>query len=278
MILDNWLAEQVKRAYLQRIEQMPDQNNNLNNKQSAIIFAPHQDDETLGCGGTILLKRMAGAEIKIVFMTDGRTSHSQFIPVDQLIEIREQEALAAGAKLGVDRQQITFLRYPDGELGNFYEPAVQRVCHILKKHQPAQVFIPYRREFPPDHLSTNQIVLSALASLNMNTEVFEYPIWFWFHWPWVSAYQPSRYWTKHVIKNSLQAGFGLKLIQDFQYAIMIESVIREKRSALEQYKSQMTRLIPNPAWPTLSDVAAGKFLSCFFQKKEMFLHYPFQRR
>jgi hypothetical protein len=26
-------------------------------KTSAIVFAPHQDDETLGCGGTVILKR-----------------------------------------------------------------------------------------------------------------------------------------------------------------------------------------------------------------------------
>src|SRR5687768_6580034 len=37
--------------------------------RSAMVFAPHPDDETLGCGGTILQKRRAGASMRIVFMT-----------------------------------------------------------------------------------------------------------------------------------------------------------------------------------------------------------------
>ena len=37
----------------------------------AIVFAPHPDDETLGCGGTILKKRSLGAPVEVVFLTDG---------------------------------------------------------------------------------------------------------------------------------------------------------------------------------------------------------------
>jgi hypothetical protein len=45
----------------------------------AIIFAPHQDDETLGCGGTIIRKKQAGANLQIVFMTDGCRSHAHLM-------------------------------------------------------------------------------------------------------------------------------------------------------------------------------------------------------
>ena len=48
-------------------------------KRSAIFFSPHQDDETLGCGGTIIRKKRMGAEVKIVFMTDGCNSHPHLI-------------------------------------------------------------------------------------------------------------------------------------------------------------------------------------------------------
>jgi len=36
-----------------------------------IIFAPHPDDETLACSGTIIKKIAEGCEVYIVFMTDG---------------------------------------------------------------------------------------------------------------------------------------------------------------------------------------------------------------
>lgn len=216
---------------------------------------------------------MAGAEVRLVFMTDGRTSHSQFIPENELIQIREQEALAAGEKLGIGKEQVTFLRFRDGELHNFHEPAVQQVLSILQKHQPEQVFIPYRGDNQPDHLATNQIVRAALRSAKIQTMVYEYPVWFWFHWPWIPIWQRSRQLTKSSILNTLRAGFGLKLMKDFQDTVTIETVLKEKQAALDQYQSQMTQLVPDPAWPTLSNFDDGNFLACFFQKKEIFLRY-----
>ena len=256
-----------------RIERLPDATERHAADQSAIVFAPHEDDETLGCGGTLLLKRVAGAEVRLVFMTDGRTSHSQFIPENELIQIREKEALAAGSKLGIGEELVTFLRFRDGELHRFHAQAVQQVLSILQEYQPEQVFIPYRGDSQPDHLATNQIVRSALRLANRQAMVYEYPVWFWFHWPWIPIWQRSRQLTKSSILNTLRAGFGLKLMKDFQDTVTVETVLEEKRAVLDQYQSQVTHLIPDPAWPTLSNFDGGDFLACFFQKKEIFLRY-----
>ncbi|MEO1183999.1 MAG: PIG-L family deacetylase, partial [Cyanobacteria bacterium J06636_27] len=40
------------------------------NKKSALVFSPHQDDETIGCGGMIALKRSQAIPVKVVFLTD----------------------------------------------------------------------------------------------------------------------------------------------------------------------------------------------------------------
>jgi LmbE family N-acetylglucosaminyl deacetylase len=42
-------------------------------EKSILVFAPHPDDETLGCGGTIANRVREGHEVEIFFMTDGRT-------------------------------------------------------------------------------------------------------------------------------------------------------------------------------------------------------------
>jgi len=60
-------------------------------RRPALIVAPHQDDETLGCGGTIALKRRAGAEVCIVFLTDGSRSHPA-MEREKLARIREDAA------------------------------------------------------------------------------------------------------------------------------------------------------------------------------------------
>ncbi len=45
------------------------------NQQLAMVFSPHQDDETLGCGGMIARKREQGIPVVVTFLTDGRGSH-----------------------------------------------------------------------------------------------------------------------------------------------------------------------------------------------------------
>ncbi len=93
----------VRHRYLKQIDRLePLSDQDL--AENAIIFSPHQDDETLGCGGTIIRKHEAGAKIKIVFMTDGSRSHHRFIPEDELIMLRQQEAIKAAQILGVAKK------------------------------------------------------------------------------------------------------------------------------------------------------------------------------
>lgn len=41
---------------------------------SAVIIAPHPDDETLGCGGVASKKFSSGADIRFIFVADGSAS------------------------------------------------------------------------------------------------------------------------------------------------------------------------------------------------------------
>jgi len=76
----------------------------LNNK--ILIFAAHQDDETIGCGGTIAKWSSEGREIEVCFMTDGGTGIEQGCDVkikNNIIDVRLQEASQACEILGVTR-------------------------------------------------------------------------------------------------------------------------------------------------------------------------------
>ena len=70
-------------------------------KEKIIVFAPHPDDETLGCGGTIAKRIVEGYEVIIVIMTDGRHSYLEMLGIDkdptpnELKEIRKEEVKRA---------------------------------------------------------------------------------------------------------------------------------------------------------------------------------------
>ncbi|MEM2914808.1 MAG: PIG-L family deacetylase, partial [Candidatus Bathyarchaeia archaeon] len=50
--------------------------------KKVLIFAPHPDDETFGCGGTIAKRVSEGYEVFIIVMTDGRYAYLKLLGVE----------------------------------------------------------------------------------------------------------------------------------------------------------------------------------------------------
>jgi LmbE family N-acetylglucosaminyl deacetylase len=242
--------------------------------RSAVVFAPHQDDEVLGCGGTIIRKLRAGAKVTIVFMTDGSASHPHLIPGDEMKRIRTEEALAACRLLGVGGEDVLFLGFQDGQLGSHLDEAEQRVGDLLRRLQPAEVFIPHYHDGSPDHLATTRAVLAALRAHLPTATVYEFPVWLWCHWPWIGL--PSR--LSEIPTNLQRSAEGnSRLVWDCRYFVRVGDLLDLKRAALDQHKSQLVRLRPDPSWFILGDVSNGQWLDCFFQEREIFYrHDPFE--
>ena len=247
-------------------------------KSAVFVFSPHQDDETLGCGGTIIKKKRAGAQVKIVYMTDGRKSHAHLISEEKLKVIRANEALKACELLGLEENDVIFLEYRDGELTENQNSAIRKVSRILNFHKPKEIFIPHHKEpslWAKDHGATSRIVMSALQAYDRTLTVYEYPVWLWYH-------QPLNFTSMSNAKETL---IGLKpsfiskliLLKDFRYSVYIGDVLQLKHAALNQHRSQMTRLVPDPRWTTLGDLLNGEFLECFFQQYEIFHRHTHSR-
>lgn len=240
-------------------------------RRPAVVFSPHFDDETLGCGGTIIKKKRARANVKIVFMTDGSKSHRLLIAEDELKAIRASEGLAASRSLGLNACDVFFLGFEETKLSEHVDSATERVTEILLRQQPDEIFIPYHKEpslWSKDHFVTNRIVVSALKMYGRKVTIYEYPVWFWRHWPWTSIPIGTPWEILSFLKNGLVS--PLSLLREFRCSVYIGDVLELKRVALDNYRSQMTRLIPDPRWRTLGDVSNGEFLECFFQEYEVF--------
>ncbi len=150
-----------------------------------LVVAPHQDDESLGCGGAIALLRRAGIPVTILFISDGTGSHpnSRAYPPQRLRDTREAEALAALALLGVRQEAVTFLRLPDtavpfpGQSG--FTAAAASVGAALDMAAPQTILLPWRRDPHGDHRAAWALVHAALAGQTMCPRLLEYPIWVW---------------------------------------------------------------------------------------------------
>ena len=155
--------------------------------QSTVVFAPHPDDEALGCGGLIAHLTDRNQTVHVVFVSDGAMSHPNSVkyPRAARIALREQEARDACRVLGVAEDFVHFLRLPDGavprrpdEAGQF-EAAVRQVAEYLTEWKVDTIVVPWRRDAHPDHQATWAICRSAADRHRTTYRWIEYPVWMW---------------------------------------------------------------------------------------------------
>jgi LmbE family N-acetylglucosaminyl deacetylase len=239
----------------------------------AIVFAPHPDDECLGCGGMILRKIATGAAVDLVFVSDGAASHAGLMAPACLRRRRMLEGRAAAARLGVPDERVTFLGYPDGVLSRSQARATADVVALLEARPPKQVFVPHAEEPPDDHRAVRSIVLEALSIQHHSVQVLEYPIWWWFHWPWTRLSLRPTPLRRDLWRATLRHAFGLRPARVFNRWVHLNGLLERKRAALAEHASQMTRLDGSAEWPVLDDVADGDFLARLLNDKEFFTTY-----
>jgi LmbE family N-acetylglucosaminyl deacetylase len=233
----------------------------------AVVFAPHPDDEALACGGTILLKKRAGAPVHLVFMTDGSRSHPALIEPRELREMRRAEALEAAARLGIAPGEVTLLDFEDSRLAAHRAAAVERVGAILRSVPVEQVFVPHPRDGNPDHRATCRIVRAALAAGARPVAVYEYTVYLWSLWPWADP--PAEGGAVRRLVGVLRgASWTLRFLLTFRHCVPLAPVLEGKRAAVAAHRSQMTPLAAG--WTTLADWRHGEFLPWFFRDCEFF--------
>lgn len=240
-------------------------------ERPAVVVAPHFDDETLGCGGLIALKRRAGARVRVIFMSDGSMSHARHMDGRRLAEIRAGEGLAACAALGVAADDVLMLNLPETRLDQHLETATARLAELLAEARPTELFVPYWRDPPPDHRATTVAALAAARQARLEIIIYEYPIWYWEHWPWVRPPVSNlRQGLRAARRSLLSLAMGLGQLRCH---VEIATALADKQAALARHRSQTQRLISDADWRTLADVAGGDFLDCLLQEREWFYRH-----
>ena len=202
----------------------------------AMVIAPHQDDETLACGGLIARKRHEGLPVHVVFITDGSASHPghpQLGP-PALAALRAAEARQATTRLGVERGAVHFLNEPDGTLKTISpvrrEALVDQLAALMRTINPGEIFLPCQADGSSEHDATYGFVLDAVARTRLQPDIWQYPVWAW--------------WNPLLLLRCWLASGECRRqpVEDFSFA---------KQRAIACYQSQIAPLAPQtvPALP-----------------------------
>lgn len=176
-----------------------------------LVIAPHPDDETFGCGGTIRLIAESGTPVDVVFMTRGELGHEdgQALSEEQrtaLAQQRTAEAIEACKALGVRR--ISFLEGKDTFLGEQIQLASD-LLSALNDQAYRRVFCPWKHDGHKDHQATFALMQTALQAYPGPMQVWLYEVW-------------------------TPLGFNM--------LIPIDRTIPHKKKAIQQYRSQLPQL------------------------------------
>lgn len=112
-----------------------------------LVVAPHPDDETLGCGGTLLRHRALGDEIHWLIVTemhesDGFSQESISRRREEIIEITKCYEFSQVIQLGFPTTRLD--TFPRGKI-------IAAMGKAFKQIQPELVYVPYRYDAHTDH-------------------------------------------------------------------------------------------------------------------------------
>jgi len=142
--------------------------------KKALVIAPHPDDESIGCGGSLALHVLAGDPVKVVFLTNGAEGDSSGKMAKRTyVELRQNEAAKACACLGVT--DLEFWSYEDRSLAGS-RGALLRMIDLLEDYRPDLVYAPSPLEFHPDHRAACSLLCDAIRSCHYDTEVAFYEV------------------------------------------------------------------------------------------------------
>ena len=129
------------------------------NPASVLAIAVHPDDETLGCGGSLLKHKAAGSSIHWLLITAATSPQWS----DEQIAIQTSQVEAVRTAYEFD--SLTWLKLPTTELDQLpLGTIVKAISDSIKAIRPEWVYMPNRMDAHSDHRITAQAVHAALKS------------------------------------------------------------------------------------------------------------------
>lgn len=145
----------------------------------ALVVAPHPDDETFGCGGTVAIITASGTPVDVVYLTRGENGYDMLRSAtdeenEALAGTRQREARSACEVLGV--RKVTFLSGIDGRVLECPQ-LDHELAKIIAVGQYQRVFCPWPHDGHRDHQAAYQVVERAIQATRVRPTLWLYEIW-----------------------------------------------------------------------------------------------------
>ena len=126
--------------------------------ESVLVFAPHPDDEAIGCGGLLAIYARNKIAVDVIFLTSGEFGEHGKVGA----ETREAESRAACQSLSV--RQVNWWKEPDRGV-KYHERTIEQAVAAIQQSGADLLLCPGMNEIHPDHRSTAWIVIEAARRL-----------------------------------------------------------------------------------------------------------------
>ena len=132
------------------------------------VIAPHPDDEVMGPGGTLIRSLDRGADISVIYLTDGEVSPNANAR-------RREEAQAVADSLGFE---TVFLGLPVNAIPTS-GIALDRFAETVAAHSSDVLFIPFLLDDNDDHRRASELLMAAglTGKLDSDCEVWAYQVY-----------------------------------------------------------------------------------------------------
>ena len=210
-----------------------------------LVIAPHADDETLGMGGTIALKRDEGHEVIVAIMTGHGEGEHPIWPRENWDIVRE-EAYEAAKILNISK--LIFKELPAACLD--HAPSWQvnnEVNNIIQEIQPDELYIPFPYDLHKDHNAITYASLVAARPYQDNSKFIKR----------ILAYETLS--ETHLNYSNTNKSFEPNVY------VNISKTIEKKLTALKKYKSQLQKNNQPRSSENIKNLARlrGAHIGCF---------------
>jgi LmbE family N-acetylglucosaminyl deacetylase len=139
--------------------------------RDCLVIAPHPDDESIGCGGSINKHVRRGGRAKVIFLTDGQKGDFSNFYGDGYAGKRRDSAVRALSALGV--KEYEFLGFEDRALNQVRDEVFSRTRRIVETFRPGVIYVTSPYEPNPDHRTAAYAGMELFNVTGIDTAFYE---------------------------------------------------------------------------------------------------------